>query len=207
MKKAIGLLLVSIIASSCITLDGNLDVKETLTAKKKAGFLNLKTKIITINPGLYKAELKVNNQNNFSLKLESGEDKINLPIISKEDVKIPANGDFKVASAQIEQPFDVAGSITTDITYSDRFREMESCTITREERQCRRICEANRCEPVCEVVTISYPGRRPVEYHYRYTERNITVNLQKASEERSLATFTGRHNDTDRITDFTGICR
>ena len=57
MKKMLMMMCVLLLSASCVELRGNLELRESLNVKKKTGFLNLKTKIITLAQVLTKLSL------------------------------------------------------------------------------------------------------------------------------------------------------
>lgn len=217
MKSLIALAALSLLSASCVNLEGTLNVEQVLTAKKRGGFLNLKMKTIEIQPGAYHASLKVNNAKSFTLKLKAdkeGEADILIPIKSENDFSIPTNGNVTIRGNEINQPFDISGNIKTTVTTSDTVRSTEECSAQRTERQCEKICNAPvqpsgtvYCNIVCHDVVVSYPGTRFVEYHSRYTERNLSAELLDAANKAVRATFSGRDFDSERVYDYYGECR
>lgn len=219
MKNLLNLLLVSAFAASCINLNGQLNISQTMTMKKKGGFLNLQTKTINLEPGSYRADLKINNANSFTLKLKSDkadEKDILIPIRSEKAFDLPQNGTVKIAGSEIAQPFDLNGTIKTEYTYSDTTRTYEDCTISRTENHCEKICTTVggdprrpvvRCDVVCHDVVVTFAGRRNVEYHYRYTHRNLEVAFSDLNSKAELATFSANGTESDRINDYYGECR
>jgi hypothetical protein len=201
------LLLLSAMSASCVNLDGRLDVKQTMTAKRKSGFLHLKTKDVVIQPDLYAAELKINGDKSFTLKLE-GHNKILLPIKSKNDFNVPANGTITISHNDINQPFDLTGRIETDITNSDSRREIEDCTWTVKENHCKKVCtKEDTCHAECADVEITMHGQRVVEFHYRTTHRDLGMDLLQVGSREVLASFHGTNDDVDQINDYIGACR
>lgn len=209
MRNAIALLTLSLMSASCINLEGRLNVKEPMTVKKRGGFLNLQIKSTQIQPGNYQASLKVNSAKSFTLKLGD----ILIPLKSQNDFSIPANGNVIIRGRDIAQPFDVSGKIETTVTESDLTRTYEDCTIQRTENQCERVCTGGtptmpyHCDVVCRDVFVSYEGSRYVEYHYKYTSRELTADLLDSSSKAVKASFSGYDNEADRINDYYGVCR
>lgn len=221
MKKIIGLLLVSAFAASCINLHGQLNVEQTMNVKKKGGFLNLKTKTVSLAPGAYRTELKVNNQKSFTLKLrldEKENKEILIPIKSKNEFNLPSNGEFTINGNEIAQPFDVQGTIETSWSTSAQTRTFETCTMTRYERRCEKVCTTHpagpgssrvitTCNIICNDVPITVYGERLVEYHYRYTHRDLKTIFVDTESKARLANYSARGTESDRITDYYGECR
>ena len=145
MKNLAGLLALSLMAVSCVNLEGNLTVNQQMSVRTKGGFLNLKNKTIQIAAGNYRADLKVKGEKNFMLKVSSDKkDEINIPIKSKSDFSIPDNGPIAISGNDINQPFDLAGNVTTNISNSDIVKTNEGCTYERTERRCEKVCEPQR---------------------------------------------------------------
>lgn len=207
LKNLTGLLLLSLLSTSCLKLDGQLDVKQAMSAKKKSGFLNLKTKEIKIEPDLYNAELKVNGDKSFTLKLD-GRNKILIPIKSEKSLNVPGSGVFAITHDDISQPFDLKGDIRTTVTHSGGVNTVEECSWTVTEKHCQKICEKpDACDIVCKDVQVTLKGSHDVSYHYRTTHRDLSVDFLKIGKGEVLATFAGSNTEVDRITDFEGVCR
>lgn len=220
MKNLLNILMVSALAVSCINLNGKLNVTSTMSVKKKGGFLHLVTKNVNLEPGSYRADLKINNASSFTLKLradKADEKDILIPIKSEKPFNLPNNGPVLIKGTEISQPFDLNGTIKTDYTYSDITRTDEDCTISRTERQCDKICTTTvagqgrrpvvTCDIVCRDVLVTFPGRRYVEYHYRYTHRDLVVAFNDVNNKAQLATFSAIGTESDRINDYYGVCR
>lgn len=207
LKGLMGLMVVSLMATSCLTLDGQLDVKQMMAAKKKSGFLNLKTSEIQIRPDLYRAELKVNSDKSYTLKLD-GHDKILIPIKAAKDLNMPSNGHVSISHNDINQPFDLSGEIATDVQDSSRNDTVEDCTFTVTENHCQKICDKpDACSIVCKDEQVTIKGRHEVSYHYRTIHRDLSIDFLKADKPEVLASFHGTDTQTDRITDYSGVCR
>lgn len=217
MKSLMAVVALSLLSVSCVNLEGNLNVEQMLTAKKRGGFLNLKMKSVDIQPGIYHASLKVNNAKSFTLKLKAdkeGEADILIPIKSEKDFAVPANGNVIIRGSEINQPFDISGNIKTTVTNSNTVRSTEDCSAQRTERYCDRVCTAPTqpsgtvyCNVVCHDVVVTYQGTRFVEYHNKFTERNLTAELLDAQNKAVRARFTGTDYDTDKVYDYYGECR
>jgi hypothetical protein len=218
MKKFITLLGVLLLTTSCLDLNGTLHVQESFNVKKKAGFLNLKTKLIELKPAAYKAELKVNSDKNYTLKLEGGDvGEIKIPIKADKDLNVPWDGKFAISHEQIDQPFDVVGVINTDVSYSEIRSTIENCSWTTTERRCEKICtperkienrvEPRKCDVVCNDIQITHNGRKEVDYHYRWTRRDIGLEFMRENSTALVATMQATDTQSDRIVDHESLCR
>lgn len=194
-------------AASCVNLEGRLDVKQPMTAKMKTGFLHLKTKDVVIQPDLYAAELKINGDKNFTLKLE-GHNKILLPIKSKNSFGVPSNGLISISHDDINQPFDLKGRIETVVSNSEPRRTIEDCTWTVKENHCKKVCtQTDACHAECADVEITMHGRQEIDYHIQTTHRDLAMDLLKVGTAEVLASFHGSNDDVDQINDFISACR
>lgn len=217
MKKFIGLMLISAFAASCVNLDGHLNVQQTMNVKKKGGFLNMKTKTVELEPGIYKAELKVKDRDSLTLKLrleKENDDEIKIPLKSDKDFNLPDNGEVRISGSEVKQPFDVVGTIKTSITRSDSRRAVEECSLSVIERHCEKVCRpAGRngdrvvCNVVCRDVSVTIPGVREYEYHTRFTHRDLEVDLKDVNTQAQLATLRTTGTESERVTDYYGPCR
>lgn len=206
LKNMMCLLAVAVFSASCVTLEGRLDVKQAMSAKKKAGFLNLKTKEIRIEPDLYEAKLKVNSDKSFTLKLE-GRENILIPLRSEKDLNVPKNGRVFISHADINQPFDVSGFISTDVSETERQRAIEDCSVTVTENHCKKICEnEHSCKVECKDEQVQLKGHHLVEFHYQTIHRDLSMDLLKQEKAEVLASFHGTDTETFRVTDFEGRC-
>lgn len=206
LKVVFSMLVVSSMTVSCVSLDGQLDVKQVMGAKKKSGFLHLKTTEIKIQPDLYKAELKINSDKSYTLKL-SGHENIIIPIKGTKELNVPTNGHVSISHNEINQPFDLKGEIATDIEDSTRINTVEECTRSFTENHCNKICELSTCKIVCKDEVVTIIGRHELSYHYRTINRDLNIEFLKADRPEVLATFHGTDSQMDRVIDYTGICR
>lgn len=206
-KGLMGLMVLSMLSTSCLKLEGQLDVKQAMSAKKKSGFLNLKTKEIKIDPDLYRAELKILGDKNYTLKLE-GHEKILIPIKSERDLNVPSSGTIAISHDDINQPFDLRGEIKTDVSHSGGTDTVEDCSWTVTENHCQKICDKpDACKIECKDVQVTLKGQHQVSYHYRTIHRDLSIDFLKIAKGEVLATFNGSDTQVDRITDYEGVCR
>ncbi len=211
MKNLLGIIAVSILASSCVELTGRLDVKEPFSVTRKSGLLNLGRKKITVEPKLYNASIKIISRQDFNLKLES-DAKIIIPVRATEELKFPENGEINISHKIIDQPFDVKGNVQTNYTSTESQEAIEDCSVTLTEKRCDKVCEptakdqAPKCSVVCRDVPVQFPGDKLVRFHYTTKTITLDIELLKAESASELASFNGLDRDTYRVTEFEGRC-
>lgn len=197
------------LATSCVEIDGRLQVHEAFAVKKKSGFLNRKTKEVKVSPRAYQASLKFVSDKKFTLKLDGGDlDDISVPLKADKDLKVPYNGKFHISHEKTDQPFDVSGTIHTEWENSGYYEEMASCSWTTTENRCEKICnrETNRCEVECREVTTTFQGKKRVEYHYSITKRDLNLEIMRANSTGIVATFVGTDTQSDKVIDRESAC-
>jgi hypothetical protein len=220
MKHLLVLLSLSLITTSCVTIDGNLLVTEKMTLKKKGGFLNLGRKNVDIEANQYHAHLTPLGKDNFTLILQRGDERISIPLKSKTELKVPSyDGEFKISHNDIDQPYDLKGLLHTDVRISDSQEAIESCTWDTTETRCHVECKdemvkddkgvehkENHCQKLCENFTITHNGRHEVEFHYSTTTRDLAFSFLKADSSSEVAHFQGQDVETNKIIERQGIC-
>jgi|GEM_PF-435767 len=220
MKKLLFVAMLSLLSVSCLKLDGNLQVHEKITLKKKGGFLNLKRINVDIEANSYQAGLKVISKDNFTLSLHRGDDKILIPLKAKEEIKIPTfDGEFRVSGSKVEQPYDLVGRIQTDISHGPTQEAIEACTWETRETRCRVECRdvvtkdergverrENKCDKICEDVLITHHGRKEVIFHYKTTYRELDLSFVKENTNHEVAKFDGSDTQVEKVVTRSGIC-
>lgn len=210
MKRSLLCLGILLLSTSCLTIDGRLQVTEAFNVKKKTGFLNLKTKEVRVAPNSYSASLKVKSDKNFVLTLKGGSiGEIEVPIKAERDLHVPENGAFQISHEKINQPFDISGAINTDVQDSDYTEARESCSWSVKENKCDKVCsrETGKCDILCKEVSTTIYGKQDVASHYRTIRRDLQLEFMKADSTGVIARFTGRDIESERIIDRRSECR
>jgi hypothetical protein len=197
------------LATSCVEINGRLQVHESFKVKKKSGFLNRKTKEVEVSPRSYSASLKFVSDKNFTLKLDGGDlDDISVPLKAEKDLDVPYNGRFNISHEKIGQPFDISGTINTSWENSGYNESLESCSWTTTEKRCEKVCDSatRSCDVQCRDVTITFNGKKRVEYHYSYTRRDLNLEISRANSSAVVATFVGSDTESNRVIDRESAC-
>ena len=198
------------IASSCVEINGNLQVYESFKVKKKAGFLNLETREVQIDPRNYKASVKIISDKKFNLHLDGGShNNISIPVKVEGRLDIPENGRFNISHDNTDQPFDISGIINTQRESTGYNQETVSCSINLTERKCEKICnsEINVCDIECRDVVTTRSGRKNVQFHYSLVHRQLSLEIMKENSTGVVATFAGFDTESTKIIDHESTCR
>lgn len=168
----------------------------------------VKGKKFKIKAGSHRMELASKGKRKFEMKIKmDGKSKV-LPLTLPKGHDIPKySGDFSVPGRAMKQDFDLNGVVDTEVTESDIHYGSESCTYTEREWVCkprkgRRRGKGNR-EPRCDYEYVTYHGSQDVEYYYRYTDTELTMNFENGE---TLATFHGTRHESDKIYTYQGEC-
>ncbi|MGZ3789287.1 MAG: hypothetical protein ACXVLQ_12235 [Bacteriovorax sp.] len=137
MKNLMAISMTALLASSCVSIQGNLHVAQNLSVNSKGGFLNTSSKHIDIAAGEYRAEFKKGLGGTYNIVVTKDGKEIKIPLKSKSNLNIPKyDGDFAISHNDINQYFDIKGSIGTDSQSSESYDQIESCTISRVVQNC-----------------------------------------------------------------------
>lgn len=213
MKKLVVLLLAAMSLSSCLTLEGRLEVTESMTVKRKSGLFGLGSKKVTINPAVYQAKFDVVDRDSFVLQLvRDGEKDIRIPLKSERSLNVPhGTGNIFISHSDLNVDYDIAGFIQTDVDTYGHARDRESCSWTTVERRCRPVCRrepngSQHCDKVCEDITVTHHGYKQVQYHYERTFRALDLEFLKGGSNVRVANFKGTDTKVNKIYDYQGPC-
>lgn len=196
MNKIITLLALSLIFVSCENIDGTFNARTDLELKD-----GNRTDIV--RQGQYQAVIKLRSKKvKLTLKGESGNETYSFTLPSNVDLP-RTNGSFKLTSAQVKQPYDVAGNIRTDVTMSERRRERESCQYREPYTVCYPDGSGRR---VCRTEYRTRFGFRDVEYRIRTQDQRINFNLLAKGTSAVRGSFAGGEVKRERAYDYTGPC-
>lgn len=193
------LIVLSLFSIACKTeYVGQIEVLETLRPNVKKG-----DKII--EPGTYKAELKIKNKDKAELEItKSG--RRNNPILplNLKGAQIPReNGPFLLSSVISGQPFNLRGDLATTRTESPLRRGRESCQEQVPERVCWR---DNFGRVYCETRWRTIYGSQDIEYFDRFTDSRITADLESVQNPKVVARLSAADSYTERVVTYRSRC-
>ena len=227
MKKLIAIPILSLTLAGCNGLEGILSIQGPLSIVVKKG------QAVPLNPGSsVRATIEVEKDGreiDIKFKDSMGKDR-------KAELKLPPgvqvpqySGTFSVLGSQVGQPFNLSGSIDTQVDESPRYRTRESCTETDRELVCYWVERpvpgpgpgpgphpghghpghgggGIHREQVCEWRLVTLYGDREVEYHNRITTVRGLADFTDPSSNMLLATFSGSNSRSEKIYDYVGPC-
>lgn len=222
MKNLFLLLSLCVMFVACGKMEGHLNVKESLTLNTKKGLFKKRFEPMTLNPGEYGAQLKIDKKKELVyLKVEVKGRNGNFPF------KLPPNADLFISDGEVNipssesgQPVDVHAKFKTDIDvweYDDtwrcvlRYDEVEICEVTTPaHKHCTSVdgtitgCEQHREEISCRTEMVPEYGEQDVRVRATKTTRFTTINLL---EQGSVsAQFLNTEVDTQREAIYSGPC-
>jgi len=217
MKFVLPLMLL-VMASSCLKLNGVFKVDKDLKLVHTTIFGNDKTK--TVPAGRYRASFKFQSKEKVKLtfKKDGGQD-ISVKIKLPEGTRLPeTEGAINLPASETGQRYNIEGAISTDFSRSDSMSGRESCTYTTYERRCERVCEEvesrrnpgerrRRCRKECDRVEVTNYGYHHVEYYFSYTDKKLTLEILNPRSGNVLAHYNGTHHDSSKHYTFQGTCR
>lgn len=206
--KSLSLLLITLLTlTSCVDFRGNFTANQDLRLIHTTVFGNEKP--ITVPAGTYSASFGFSSEDKMKLTLKNGGKEIDVKI------KLPSNRDFPRNNGRINLPasrtgqqYDITGDIQSVTTYSRTYRESESCTYTDYRTECHVVCDSRgNCRNVCNSVPRTVYGYRNVEYRYRYTDRDLALELTVANSGRLMGSYRGEARESVKDYSFTTPCR
>lgn len=186
MKKIViaSLILSTIVMTGCEDLPGVLTVTKAFNAVVKR-----KTK--TIDVGQYKTSLDF-KRNKVVAIIDTGSEKMKIELAVPDNAQIPSNGNFELSAAQTGQPFDVLGSVQTQVNESEMRSEYESCTYQTYDT----ICTPSGCHSV----PVNRYGNRFIDYYVRDTNQKMDFDMTTSGDARSkLSHFAGAARYSEKI--------
>jgi hypothetical protein len=175
-----------------------MEVLETLKPHVKKGDK-------TIEPGTYKAELKIKNNDKAELEIfKSG--RRNNPVLplNLKGAQVPReNGPINISSVISGQPYNLRGELQTTRTQSPLRRGRESCQEQVPERFCWRDAYGR---VYCETRWRTVYGSQDIEYFDRFTDSRITANLESIQIPKVVARLFAADSYAERIVTYRSRC-
>ncbi|MBK9323754.1 MAG: hypothetical protein IPM97_12565 [Bdellovibrionaceae bacterium] len=240
MKKVLLLLMTSSMLSACDELNFRGQIKvyrsfevveqyNQVSCNERVDWWNCQNKSVNFSEGLHTAEVTLTESGGdptIVVKVEGNKSQ-QVKITGNKNVKISDN--FHIRAVDINQKFDIKGSIDTKITDGPEMSGVETCSETHYETRCRwedldgdrrgRDGRPDRGDDrhgpghgpghggreVCERVPITLYGDRDVTYYHETTEKNLKSQFVQGSD--VLADITGRHTRVRKVYTYQGYCR
>lgn len=189
MKKLALAFVALLLVSGCEDLSGLLKVSEKFTVLVKG-----KAKDIAV--GTHSTKLDFEREK-ITATIDVDGRNIKVVILLPQSVSLPENGPFEINSKQSGQPFDIKGTVQTEITQSELKDGRESCQYYSYEP----VCDQNGCS----VQNVPKSGWRDIEYFEETTDKQLQFNtLSRSSSIQS--NFAGASNTAVKRVTFEGQC-
>jgi hypothetical protein len=210
MKRIISIAVIAFALVSCGELKGVINVISALTVQDKDG------KTVTVPQGSYESEFSYDSGDRelkIKIKKVNGDKDIKVTIKVPPNTLIPqSNGDFALQSTQINQPWDLKGTINTVVENSPERQGYESCQYAAYEYVPYRVPVYNnqgqligyRTEYRYEYVT-RY-GRRQVSYFERVTTVTSKSEFLNPQGSARLAELSGANSNSETVYTYYGNC-
>lgn len=196
--KHFALLLATLLLSSCVNFTGTFTANQKLTLIHSTVFGNEKTR--TVPAGTYSTKFKFSSDDKIKLTFENGSDDIEVKIKLPENRQFPRErGEINLPASRTGQRYDINGFIDTRYSRSGVTRTTESCSYTVYRRECRTVCDRrNDCRKVCDRVPVTRYGRQDVEFRYRYTDRDLKLELVTPRTESIVGSYRGEDREVNK---------
>jgi|GEM_PF-5139917 len=219
MKKVV-LLLSALLLTSCVEkVAGTFETKKPVTLRGTNGS-------ITLSEGVHSAVLKVGAKKAVTLVVEANGQKSKVKFNLPKGVRIPTNnGQVRLASVQVGQPYDVVAAADTTVSRSGPRTASESCSVQVVRPVCRYVvttlppsCYVDRygrrichnpppvSRRVCTNEWTYVYGYRQVTYEYRGETTEFNFSVLEAGTNTEVAKFNGHDYDSDRVVLNYGPC-
>ena len=145
-----------------------------------------------VKPGQYQAKLTIVNRKRVKLSLIQDKKKKNITLHIPKHLDLQDEGDFFITAQEAEQPYDIQGSSTKELSYSDVINRTERCNY----QQSYYYCDS---WGYCGYETRIMIGQQRVSYQLKTQTIHNTFNLLMAdnTDGEALAKFSG-HSTTSR---------
>lgn len=181
--------------TSCVNFRGTFTANQKLKLVHTTIFGNEKTR--TVPAGTYATRFKFSSEDKIKLTFENGDNDIEVKIKLPENRNFPRErGAINLPASKTGQKYDITGFIDTQYSYSDVRRERESCSYTVYRRECHTTCDnRGNCRQVCNRVPVTRYGYQHVEYRYRYTDRDLKLEMVAPGTDDILGEYRGDDRD------------
>lgn len=189
--KNLQFLILALLLVSCETISGKFTALSDLTFKD--GTL--------VKSGEHSAKL-IAKKRSMTVELK---DDVKIKFKVPKDADLPTrNGQFMLTSNQVNQPFDIQGTVGTTSTDSESRRDYERCTY----REPHTICHVDdRGRQRCYTEYRDVRGYRNVQYRLRTENKGLSIALHTPGTNIIAGNFEGSDVRRFRVYEYEGICR
>ncbi|WP_372655175.1 hypothetical protein [Halobacteriovorax sp.] len=209
--KHILLLVLALGLGACNNLEGTFKAKTDLVFKTKKGLLSRKYVSVKVPAKDYRAEFDFTSFGNLQIDLSGIKKTIKIKLPKDLDIN-DSNDEFYIQGSEVKQVYDFDGRISSKVTRGETRNVTESCTYTRYENRCRRVCRINDrgrqvCRSHCSREPVTVYGYQQVEYYNSTKNTTMRLKVLEPSTSESKGLFQGNNVSTHRVVTYQSVCR
>lgn len=190
--KWIGLLSIFLLVS-CNAINGNFTAQNNISLESQNG-------VEQILAGQYKGKVEFPSKKRMILKLDGNDSEFTFKI--PKDTPLPDNGNVTLSRDQVQQPYDVTGTVATAVTRGNIQENWQSCSYQRPYTVCRTDSRGNR---TCWTEYRTEFGQQYVRYYMETIAKDFTFSLLDGGV--SQGQFIGQDVSRYRRDIYAGDCR
>ena len=154
-----------------------------------------------VKPGQYQAKLTIVSRKRVKLSLTQGEKEKNITLHIPQHLDLQDEGDFFITAQEAEQPYDIQGSNTKELSYSDVIDTTERCSYQQPYYYCNP-------RGYCRYETRTMIGRQRVSYQLETQTIHNTLNLLTTDDTvgKVAAKFSGHSTTSRKNYHFREVC-
>jgi hypothetical protein len=157
--------------------------------------------VVSIEEGIFlNSKIKIHSKKLFKLSVDGELFEFRIP----KGIEIPTeNGEVRLSSAQVKQPYDVFTSINSEINLGETQSLKESCNWVEPVTICDSDSSGRR---VCRVEYKTRYGRKEILFHNKEISKLLKVTLYEPVSSALSASFIGSQRYFQRVVEYEGRC-
>lgn len=195
--KNLFLLLTSMLTLvSCNDFGGDFTANQNLQLVHTTVFGNERN--ITVPAGTYSASFGFSSKDKLKLTLKNGNNDIDIKMKINGNSFPRNNGRIDLPASRTGQAYDITGDLQSVVTYSNYFRDRESCSYTEYRQECYPVCDNRGCRTVCNTRPVTVYGWRNIEYRNQYIDRTLSLDITTPNTRNLVGSYSGDSRDIIR---------
>jgi len=193
--------------AGCNDVEGILNISAPFQIRNKFGNLH------GVPAGQFDSKMELDEgDNKIKIEIKAGKDDHQLELKLAAGSSVPSGGgSFSLLGSDINEPFDLSGTVDRQVSESQRYTQRDSCSYSVPVQQCRiEIIIGPRGQRiprrVCGIVYITRYGLQDITRHSVTTTVSVQAAYADSASKAEVAAFNGSRTDTQSITDYAGPC-